>query len=127
MTGRRNIVNNYLLDICHLQFKELGKSTQEKVLLSELADVCYGKDHKQLSEGPIPVYGSGGIMRYVDSALCCDDESILIPRKGSLNNITYVSEPFWSVDTMFYTRMKKKQCAKYLYFFLKSIDMEYLT
>ena len=30
-------------------------------------------------------------------------ESVLIPRKGSLNNIMYIDEPFWTVDTMFFT------------------------
>ena len=54
--------------------------------LGELLTIKYGKDHKQLSDGIYPVYGSGGIMRYGDRYLY-DKESILIPRKGSLNNI----------------------------------------
>ena len=66
-------------------------------------------------------------MRYVDRALYQGNESVLVPRKGSLNNILYVSEPFWSVDTMFYTKMKKKHCGKYLYFYLLSIDMELMN
>lgn len=70
--------------------------------LEELIEIKYGKDHKDLPNGIVPVYGSGGIMRYVDKALY-DKESVLIPRKGSLNNIIYIDTPFWSVDTMFYT------------------------
>ncbi|MFX1188001.1 restriction endonuclease subunit S [Escherichia coli] len=35
--------------------------------LSDLARIRNGKDHKSLSEGEFPVYGSGGIMRYVDT------------------------------------------------------------
>ena len=90
--------------------------------LSELINVKYGKDHKKLDDENYPVYGSGGIMRYVDKFLY-DKESVLIPRKGTLNNVFYINEPFWSVDTMFYTEMKKENIAKYVYFFVKSKDL----
>ena len=91
-------------------------------VLSDLVNVRYGKDHKKLSEGHIPVLGSGGIMRYADKALY-EKESVLIPRKGSLNNVTYIDEPFWTVDTMFYTEMKKRNIAKYIYHFVKDLDL----
>ena len=90
--------------------------------LSELINVKYGKDHKKLNDGNYPVYGSGGIMRYVEKFLY-DKESVLIPRKGTLNNVFYINEPFWSVDTMFYTEMKKENIAKYVYFFVKGKDL----
>lgn len=90
--------------------------------LSNLITVKYGKDHKKLDDGKYPVYGSGGIMRYVDKFLY-DKESVLIPRKGTLNNVFYINEPFWSVDTMFYTEMKKENIAKYVYFFVKGKDL----
>lgn len=90
--------------------------------LSDLITVKYGKDHKKLEDGNYPVYGSGGIMRKVDKYLY-DKESVLIPRKGTLNNVFYINEPFWSVDTMFYTEMKKENIAKYVYFFVKGKDL----
>ena len=90
--------------------------------LSELISVKYGKDHKKLNDGIYPVYGSGGIMRKVDKYLY-DKESVLIPRKGTLNNVFYINEPFWSVDTMFYTEMKKENIAKYVYFFIIGKDL----
>lgn len=90
---------------------------------SDFATICYGKDHKELSDGPYPVYGSGGIMRYVDRYIH-DEESILIPRKGTLNNIIYCDEPFWSVDTMFYTKMKNKKFARYGYYCIKKYNLE---
>jgi type I restriction enzyme S subunit len=90
--------------------------------LGDLVYVRYGKDHKKLSDGDIPVYGSGGIMRYANQALY-DKESILIPRKGTLNNVFYIDEPFWSVDTMFFTEMKCASIAKYIYFFLVNRDL----
>ena len=90
--------------------------------LSDLIEVCYGKDHKKLNDGDIPVYGSGGIMRHVDQALY-DQESVLVPRKGTLNNVIYVNEPFWSVDTMFFTKMKRQNVAKFAFHFLKGKDL----
>lgn len=89
--------------------------------LDEIAEVSYGKDHKNLNAGNIPVYGSGGIMRYADRFLY-DKESVLIPRKGTLSNILYVNKPFWSVDTMFFTKFKLANHAKYLYYILKPLD-----
>lgn len=90
--------------------------------LSDLIFVRYGKDHKKLIDGNYPVFGSGGIMRYVERFLY-DKESVLIPRKGTLNNVIYVNQPFWSVDTMFYTEMRMPNIAKYVYHFVKSKDL----
>jgi len=90
--------------------------------LENLCKVKYGKDHKRLGDGQIPVYGTGGIMRYANSALY-DRKSVLIPRKGSLGNIYFVDEPFWTVDTLFYTEIdESKVLPEYLYYKLKTID-----
>ena len=70
--------------------------------LGDVLTIKYGKDHKQLADGDIPIYGSGGIMRYGERSLY-DSPSILIPRKGSLNNVIYADKPFWTVDTMFWS------------------------
>lgn len=94
----------------------------ENGLLSDLAAVRYGKDHKKLEDGVYPVYGSGGIMRYVEKPLYTG-ESVLIPRKGTLNNVMYVNGAFWSVDTMFYTEMLRSNVAKFVYHFVKSKDL----
>lgn len=92
----------------------------------KLADVCtikYGKDHKHLSDGNIPVYGSGGVMRYADTAIY-GKKSVLIPRKGTLDNLFFVSEPFWTVDTLFYTEIdESKAVPEYLYYLLKTLDL----
>lgn len=90
--------------------------------LSDLVIVRYGKDHKKLADGIYPVYGSGGIMRHVECPLY-DKESVLIPRKGTLNNVMYVNQPFWSVDTMFYTEMRLPNVAKFVYHFVKAKDL----
>ena len=94
----------------------------EKTLLGNLIEIKYGKDHKNIPDGDIPVYGSGGFMRKCSRALH-DGEAVLIPRKGSLNNIMYVNETFWTVDTMFYALMKQQNIGFFTYFLLKSFDM----
>lgn len=94
--------------------------------LSDLITVKYGKDHKKLDDGPFPVYGSGGVMRYVERPIY-EKESVLIPRKGTLNNVMYVNEPFWSVDTMFFTEMKLPNVAKFVFHFVKSKDLASLN
>ena len=99
-----------------------NSSDWSKGTLSDLLTVKYGKDHKHLADGAIPLYGSGGIMRYVEKALY-DKVSVLIPRKGTLSNVIYVDEPFWSVDTMFYTEIAKPYAAKFIYYFVKSKDL----
>ena len=90
--------------------------------LSDLLDIRYGKDHKKLNDGNIPVYGSGGIMRLADGILY-NGESVLIPRKGTLNNVLYVNWPFWTVDTMFYSIEKVPNVAKYCHLLLSKLDL----
>lgn len=53
-----------------------------------------------------------------------DKETVLIPRKGSIDNIFYLNEPFWNVDTIYYTEIDKKLLnVKYFYYFMKNIDL----
>ena len=66
-----------------------------------------GRDYKSFGEGSIPVYGSGGIMAYVDTFVY-DKPTVLIPRKGSIDKLYYVDEPFWNVDTIFYTEINAR-------------------
>lgn len=94
--------------------------------MSDLFTICNGKDHSKLLPGSNPVYGSGGIMRYVEGSLY-SGESVLIPRKGTLNNIIYVNDTFWTVDTMFFTKMKAPNTAIYAYFTAKLYDYDKLN
>ncbi|GEC73020.1 Restriction endonuclease S subunit [Flavobacterium flevense] len=99
----------------------------KEYFLEELLQIKNGRDHKHLSEGNIPVFGSGGIMRYGNQAIY-NDESILLPRKGSLTNIQFVNKPFWTVDTIYYTVINKEKANPlYLYHYLKQLDLSYLN
>ena len=64
---------------------------------SDFFELGNGKDYRHLQSGKIPVYGSGGFMCGITDFLF-DGESVLFPRKGTLNNIMYKNEKFWTVD-----------------------------
>ncbi|HEY5509947.1 MAG TPA: restriction endonuclease subunit S [Prolixibacteraceae bacterium] len=102
-------------------------SEWKEVQLGSVLEIKYGKDHKQLGEGVIPCLGSGGLMRYVDRYIY-DEESILIPRKGTLNNIMYQNSPFWTVDTMFWSKIDKSSVfPKFLFYQLTTVDYSILN
>ena len=94
--------------------------------LSHFLTIKNGKDHKHLQNGEFAVYGSGGIMRMVTEYLY-SGESILFPRKGTLNNVMYVNEKFWTVDTMFYSEVNKNNSALYVFYSVKDIDFNKLN
>lgn len=95
--------------------------------LGELLEIKYGKDHKKLKDGIYPLYGSGGIMRYVEKYIY-NEESILIPRKGTLSNLFYLKCPFSTVDTMFWTKIKKEIVSpQFLFYMLKTFDLASLN
>lgn len=91
--------------------------------LSDLIVIKNGKDHQALSQGPYPVYGSGGVMRYVSEYLY-DGEAVLLPRKVTLSNIQYAKGKFWTVDTTYYAIVNKNKADTYfLYHLLNHLDL----
>lgn len=91
--------------------------------LGEVAQIKNGKDYKHLSFGDIPVWGTGGIMTYVDK-YAYDKPSVLLPRKGSINNVYYTENPFWTVDTLFYTEINNAIVKeRYLYVYMSNVDL----
>lgn len=84
-----------------LRFKGFTDPWEQRNL-GEVVDVKSGRDYKHLSEGDIPVYGTGGYMLSVDEALSQNDDAIGIGRKGTIDNPYLLRAPFWTVDTLFY-------------------------
>lgn len=77
--------------------------------------------------GKYPIYGSGGIMGYADSYIC-EADTVVIGRKGSINNPIFVEEPFWNVDTAFGLAAKREiLLPRYLYYFCRNFDFERLN
>lgn len=93
--------------------------------LDYVADIKNGSDYKHLSEGSIPVYGSGGVMDVKVSSFAYDKPTVLLPRKGSITNVFYVDEPFWNIDTVFYTIIDtNKIIPRYFYHVMLNARIE---
>ena len=71
--------------------------------LGEVIKLGNGKDYKHLNSGNIPVYGTGGIITYVDKYLF-NGKSVGIGRKGSIDKPVLLDGKFWTVDTLFYVK-----------------------
>lgn len=93
--------------------------------LSELIKIHNGTKYNHLNQGSIPVYGTGGVMCYVDSFLY-DGEAVLLPRKGTLDNILFTEGKIWTVDTMYYATTNQLVLPYYLYCYLSLLDLKYL-
>ena len=68
--------------------------------LGAVFDIGNGRDYKHLDTGKIPVYGTGGLMTYVNEYLY-DGETVCIGRKGTINMPQYHNGKIWTVDTLF--------------------------
>lgn len=135
----RNFLLTFKIENCTLPKTRQDKTRQDiiklfmyifgyiELELGEILKIKNGSDYKKFNIGNIPVYGSGGIINYIDTYIY-DKESVLIPRKGSIGNLFYVDKPFWTVDTIFYTVIDKDiVIPKYLYYYLSKMNLEKLN
>lgn len=94
--------------------------------LKEIVEICYGKTQKQVEveKSNIPILGTGGIIGY-SSAHLYEKESVLIGRKGTIGMPFYIDKPFWTIDTLFYTKFKSDVVIpKFLYYFLCTVGLD---
>lgn len=91
--------------------------------LGELLSLCYGKSQKdvEIIEGAYPILASGGQIGTASQPLY-NKPSVLIGRKGTINQPQYIEKPFWTVDTLFYSVIKNNNSAKFLYYKFCLID-----
>ena len=94
----------------------------EQRKLEDIVDVCSGRDYKHLSEGDIPVYGTGGYMLSVSEALSENDDAIGIGRKGTIDNPYILRAPFWTVDTLFYCVPKEKYNLDFVFCLYQNVN-----
>ncbi|CAM7957085.1 putative restriction endonuclease S subunit [Klebsiella quasipneumoniae] len=90
--------------------------------LKNLATIKNGQDYKfvQTDDG-YPVMGSGGQFTFA-SKFMYDKPSVLLGRKGTIDKPLYINEPFWTVDTMYYTELNEGFDAKYLHYLALTIQ-----
>ena len=92
----------------------------------DVLNIKNGKNQKQVEDinGKYPIYGSGGIIGR-SNAYICNENSIIIGRKGNINKPILVKEKFWNVDTAFGLEVKsEKMSYHYLYYFCLFYDFE---
>ena len=94
----------------------------EQRKLSEVVNVRSGMDYRHLSEGDIPVYGTGGYMLSVDKALSYSEDAIGIGRKGTIDKPYLLRAPFWTVDTLFYAVPRDKSDLDFIHAVFQRID-----
>lgn len=89
--------------------------------LGDVLTIGNGRDYKHLSDGDIPVFGTGGYMTSVDGYLY-DGETVFIGRKGTINKPYMFNGKFWTVDTLFYTKKFKDILPKFVYAIFQKIN-----
>ena len=114
------------MNVPKLRFKDNNGNDYpqwEKKQIKDILKICHGKDYKNEpnEKNLYPVLGTGGIITYIDNFLC-DWECVLIGRKGTINKPQYMETPFWSVDTLFYSKPKLKQNPKFQYYLFQNIN-----
>lgn len=102
---------------------EIGKIPEEWEVkkLGDIFDIGNGRDYKHLNTGKVPVYGTGGLMTYVNDYLH-DGETVCIGRKGTINAPQYHNGKIWTVDTLFYTYNFRGTDVRFLYYLAQIID-----
>ena len=108
------------LNVPNLRFPEFqGEWITYKI--KDVLSIGNGRDYKHLSNGEIPVFGTGGYMTSVDECLY-DGETTFIGRKGSINKPFYYNGKFWTVDTLFYTHSFNGITPKFTYCLFQTIN-----
>lgn len=101
----------------------------EEMIFDDVLEIKNGRNQKSVEnpDGKYPIYGSGGVMGYADDYIC-EAQTVIVGRKGSINNPLYVDEPFWNVDTAFGLCAKRAiLLPRYLYYFCRKFDFERLN
>ena len=96
---------------------------------SDVLAIRNGRNQKtvECDGGKFPICGSGGEMGRASSFITKGD-SVIIGRKGNINNPILMREPFWNVDTAFGLEPNNKVLTvEYLYNFCKWFDFEKLN
>ncbi len=96
--------------------------------LSELATIQYGKSPNEVRQidGLVPVYGTGGLVEYANTHLF-SGEGIVVARKGTLDNPTFVQGDVWVIDTAYFVAPVEGVNSKWLYYQLQNFDLKKLN
>ena len=101
----------------------IDRSTWKCVRLGDVLQVCHGKCQHTIESntGKYPILATSGEIGQTDSYLY-DKPSVLIGRKGTIDKPQYIDSPFWTIDTLFYTKIAEGYNPKFLYYLCLTID-----
>ncbi|MEK8087997.1 restriction endonuclease subunit S [Aquabacterium sp. A3] len=86
-----------------------------------------GSDHKHIEcDDGYPVIGSGGQFACA-SEFMHDGESVLLGRKGTIDKPLYVSGKFWTVDTMYWSKIQPGAFGRFAYYSALTIPFGYYS
>ena len=108
-------------NVPQVRFKGFTDAWEQREL-GEVVTVGNGMDYKELGEGDIPVYGTGGYMLSVDKALSYDKDAVGIGRKGTIDKPYILKAPFWTVDTLFYCIPKENYYLDFVFGIFQNIN-----
>ena len=99
--------------------KEIPKGWEVKAI-GEVVDILYGRGlpESKRKNGSFPVVGSSGIVGY-HAQFLATPPSIVIGRKGNAGSVYLMLEPFYPIDTVFYTGKTTPAITFYIYHHLK--------
>lgn len=105
-----------------LRFKKFNNE-YKKYKIGDTLKVKSGKDQKliECTNGKYPILGTGGQIGTTNNFLY-DKPSVLIGRKGTISKPQYMTTPFWTVDTLFYTDIKEGFNTKYIFYAFQNIN-----
>lgn len=89
--------------------------------------IRHGKNQKAVENpnGTVPIFATGGQIGWADQYLW-NKPSVLIGRKGTIDKPRYSDNPFWTVDTLFYSEIKDCANPKFIFYKFCMIDwMQY--
>jgi type I restriction enzyme S subunit len=89
----------------------------------DFLQVCHGKSQHDIQtiNGKYPILASGGEIGRTNIFLY-DEESVLIGRKGTIDKPQYVNMPFWTIDTLFYTKIFNNYSGKFIFYLFSLVD-----
>ncbi len=93
-----------------------------------LLDFKYGKGLKaseRTETGPVPVYGSNGVVGYTDDSLT-DRPSIIVGRKGSAGALNLCDGPSWTTDVAYFVESPAFFNLQFLLYTLSALDLDKL-
>lgn len=96
---------------------------QSKLIRKHMLELSSGTSAKNISQtGKYPVYGSNGIIGYVDNYNV--EDTILIGRVGASGSVHYLKQKAYATDNVLISTVGNKLEKKFIYYALKYLKLE---